>query len=115
MPAVSEAQRRAMWAAAEGESTLGIPQEVGKEFVGADSEELKPIPVVAPETVEYKVMEDMRYGRLPSPQKYGNCYLFDIRVTGTGLAERSDGEIAHKSPAFYLTNEFLAQIGRAHV
>ena len=109
MPAVSEAQRRAMWAAAEGESTLGIPQEVGKEFVGADSEELKPIPVVAPETVEYKVMEDMRYGRLPSPQKYGNCYLFDIRVTGTGLAERSDGEIAHKSPAFYLTNEFLAR------
>lgn len=109
MPAVSEAQRRAMWAAAEGRSTLGIPQEVGKEFVGADSEESKPIPVVAPESTEFKIMEDIRYGRLPSPQKYGNCYLFDIRVTGTGLAERADGEIAHKSPAFYLSNDFLAR------
>lgn len=109
MPAVSEAQRRAMWAAAEGRSTLGIPQEVGKEFVGADSEDSKTVPVVATETTEYKVMEDIRFGRLSSPQKVGNCYLFDIRVTGTGLAERSDGEIAHKSPAFYLTNDFLAR------
>ena len=33
-PPVSEKQRRAMWAAAEGNSTLGIPQKVGKEFVG---------------------------------------------------------------------------------
>lgn len=37
MPAVSEAQRRAMWAAAEGHSTLGIPEKVGREFVKADS------------------------------------------------------------------------------
>lgn len=35
MPTVSEAQRRAMWAAAEGHSTLGIPKSVGKEFVHA--------------------------------------------------------------------------------
>lgn len=33
-PPVSEAQRRAMWAAAKGNSTLGIPKKVGKEFVG---------------------------------------------------------------------------------
>jgi hypothetical protein len=32
-PAVSEQQERAMQAAAHGESTLGIPQHVGKEFV----------------------------------------------------------------------------------
>ncbi len=38
MPAVSEKQRRAMWAAANGHSTLGIPQEVGREFVKADGE-----------------------------------------------------------------------------
>jgi hypothetical protein len=31
---VSEAQRKAMWAAKEGRSTLGIPQSVGEEFVG---------------------------------------------------------------------------------
>lgn len=33
-PPVSEAQRRAMWAAREGHSTLGIPESVGKKFVG---------------------------------------------------------------------------------
>lgn len=37
-PPKSEAQRRAMWAAAEGRSTLGIPEKVGKEFVGADED-----------------------------------------------------------------------------
>ncbi|MDG4874183.1 DUF2213 domain-containing protein [Mesorhizobium sp. WSM4935] len=36
MPATSEAQRRAMYAAAEGRSTLGIPKAVGEEFVGKD-------------------------------------------------------------------------------
>lgn len=36
MPAVSESQRKAMFAAAEGKSTLGIPQKVGKEFAAAD-------------------------------------------------------------------------------
>lgn len=35
-PPTSEAQRRAMFAAKEGHSTLGIPQSVGKEFVEAD-------------------------------------------------------------------------------
>lgn len=34
MPPVSEPQRRAMYAAAEGHSTLGIPKKVGEEFVG---------------------------------------------------------------------------------
>lgn len=35
-PPVSEAQRRAMWAAASGHSTLNIPEGVGKEFANAD-------------------------------------------------------------------------------
>lgn len=33
-PPVSERQRRAMYAAAEGHSTLGIPKKVGEEYVG---------------------------------------------------------------------------------
>lgn len=37
MPPVSEQQRKAMWAAAEGHSNLGIPENVGKEFVKADA------------------------------------------------------------------------------
>jgi len=36
MPPVSEAQRRAMYAAAAGKSTLGIPKKVGREFTAAD-------------------------------------------------------------------------------
>lgn len=35
MPAVSEAQLRAMYAAKSGNSTLGIPQKVGADFVSA--------------------------------------------------------------------------------
>lgn len=34
----SEAQRRAMYAAAEGKSKLGIPEKVGKEFTRGDAE-----------------------------------------------------------------------------
>lgn len=33
MPIQSKAQQGAMYAAAEGKSTLGIPKKVGKEFV----------------------------------------------------------------------------------
>ena len=36
MPPVSQAQRRAMYAAAAGHSTLGIPASVGREFTAAD-------------------------------------------------------------------------------
>jgi len=32
MPAKSKAQARAMYAAAKGKSTLGIPKAVGKEY-----------------------------------------------------------------------------------
>ena len=35
-PMQSEAQRRAMHAAASGKSTLGIPKKVGKEFADAN-------------------------------------------------------------------------------
>lgn len=35
-PPVSEKQRKAMFAAASGHSTLGIPKKVGEEFVGKD-------------------------------------------------------------------------------
>ena len=36
MPPRSEAQRRAMRAAAAGKSTLGIPKKVGKKFSRSD-------------------------------------------------------------------------------
>jgi len=36
MPPRSEAQRRAMYSAAAGNSNIGIPKKVGKEFTKAD-------------------------------------------------------------------------------
>jgi len=36
MPPKSEAQRRAMFAAASGDSTIGIPKSVGQEFAASD-------------------------------------------------------------------------------
>jgi hypothetical protein len=36
MPIKSQKQRGAMYAAAEGKSTLGIPKKVAKEFVKSD-------------------------------------------------------------------------------
>ena len=36
MPIVSQAQRGAMYSAAAGKSTLGIPKSVGQEFVASD-------------------------------------------------------------------------------
>ena len=36
MPMRSEAQRRAMYSAAKGNSSIGIPKKVGREFVSAD-------------------------------------------------------------------------------
>jgi hypothetical protein len=35
MPIKSEAQQKAMYAAAAGKSTVGIPKKVGKEFIKA--------------------------------------------------------------------------------
>lgn len=45
MPVVSQKQNAAMHAAAEGRSTLGIPQSVGQEFVNASQgENVKALP-----------------------------------------------------------------------
>lgn len=38
MPSVSRAQQKAMFSAAAGHSTLGIPRKVGEDFAHADIE-----------------------------------------------------------------------------
>lgn len=43
MPVKSKAQRRAMYAAASGKSTLGIPKKVAKEYI-AESKSGKKLP-----------------------------------------------------------------------
>jgi hypothetical protein len=49
MPVVSEAQRRAMFAAKEGKSTLGIPKSVGADFIAATPKGAK-LPARAPKS-----------------------------------------------------------------
>src|SRR5487761_1073104 len=51
-------------------------------------------------------------GELASPQKYGNFWLFAVRVTGTGAAYRSGlDEYVWRSPEDYLNEDFIARCG----
>ena len=104
MPATSERQRRAMWAAAEGHSNLGIPQSVGEEFVKHDAAGKPNLGDLS----DYEAAEAIRDGELSSPQKYGDFWLFDLRITGTGMAFRdSIGEWAYRDPEAWTSPEFV--------
>lgn len=57
---------------------------------------------------ELDIAEAMAEGELSSPQVYGNLFLFDIRITGTGLAYRRDREeFAWRDAGLYMTERFL--------
>lgn len=60
MPVTSQLQRRAMFAAANGHSSLGIPQKVGAEFIAA-SRGIKGLPKRAKEK---KKKRERRFGSL---------------------------------------------------
>jgi hypothetical protein len=57
---------------------------------------------------EHEIAEGIRDGRYASPTKVGGFHLFDVRVTGTGMAYR-DGldEWAYRDPELWLSDEFL--------
>lgn len=101
MPSTSPSQHRLMEAAAHTPGGYGgVPQAVGKEFVAADAAE----PVIT----ELDIARKMRDGDLPSPQKLNNAWLFDLRVTGTGISFRPQlDEYVYRPPEHYLTAEFL--------
>ena len=103
MPSGSEKQHRAMEAAAHGHSTLGIPENVGKEFVSADSG------LIQPELdTELDIAKKIRSGELSSPQRYENIWLFDVRVTGTGTSYRTAiEEYVYRPPEDFLSPDFL--------
>ena len=93
-----------MWAAAEGHSNLGIPEAVGKEYVKADAAG-KP---EGGDLTDHETAEAMRDGELASPQKDGDFWLFDVRITGTGVAYRdSIDEWAIRDPKKWLSDEFV--------
>jgi hypothetical protein len=94
-----------MEAAAHGHSTLGIPKSVGQEFVRSDGSAFETPPA---EASDHEVAEGIRDGKYASPQKYGDFWLFALRVTGTGEAWRdSIGEWANRDPSIWLAPEFL--------
>jgi hypothetical protein len=81
----------------------GVPQSVGKEFVAHDSE------MDSPKT-ELDTARLIQSGELPSPQKVGNMWLFNMRITGTGTAYRSKiDQYVYREPENYLNDEFLAR------
>lgn len=103
MPSVSEKQHRAMEAAAHGNSNLGIPEKVGKEFVAKDAE----TPSSENEN-ELSIVRKMISGDLSGPQKYANVTLFDMRITGTGTSYREAlDEIVYRPPENFLTEDFV--------
>ncbi len=69
---------------------------------------------------ELQVAQAIADKQLTSPQQFGNIWLFDIRITGTGVALRSEhkddsgkvtqeAEYAIRDPAHYCTPDFLAR------
>jgi 8-oxo-dGTP pyrophosphatase MutT (NUDIX family) len=57
---------------------------------------------------ELGIAKLMQQGLITSPQKYGNMWLFDIRITGTGLSYRSGHkEFVWRDKSIYLNDEFL--------
>lgn len=59
---------------------------------------------------ELGVARAMAAGRLASPQRYENVWLFAIRITGTGVAYRHGRkEFCWRDPSIYMTEDFLAR------
>jgi len=93
-----------MWAASEGRSKLGIPEAVGKEFVKSDAAGRPE----GDELTDHEAAEAIRDGELSSPQKYGDFWLFDLRITGTGAAYRDAlDEYAVRDCKKWLSDEFV--------
>ena len=52
----------------------------------------------------------MASGELTSPQHFKNFWLFDMRITGTGVAYRSAlNEFVYRRPEHYLTDDYLTR------
>lgn len=57
---------------------------------------------------EFEVAERIRDGTVPSPVKFSNMWLVNLRITGTGLAYRAGlKEHVWRDPKLYLNEEFL--------
>lgn len=59
---------------------------------------------------ELGVAQAMASGRLTSPQRYENLWLFEMRITGTGVSYRLGlKEFVNRDESHYLNDHFLAR------
>lgn len=59
---------------------------------------------------EYDIAVEIMRGGLTSPQEFMGLWLFDMRITGTGMSFRSQHkEFVMRDPALYLNEEFLSR------
>ena len=102
MPPVSEKQRRAMYAAAEGHSTLGIPKKVGEEFVGKDSKLAMAIHSAIHDAKHEPVSEKQRKAmyaaaegesKLGIPEKVGKEFTDAAGQVCAGIMLRANGPL----------------------
>ena len=88
MPPVSENQRKAMWAAASGRSTLGIPKKVGKEFAKADPGGKLPKKKAVDRSAHFKgnpgFPSSSEAGTSPPPDTYQTHEKREREVMGAG-------------------------------
>lgn len=57
---------------------------------------------------EIQAAKQVRDGLLPSPHKFTNMWLVNLRITGTGLSYRAnENEYVWRSPQTYLNPQFL--------
>lgn len=95
--------------------TLDLDEHDGYAWapVTAPPEPLHPGVRVALERLswdELGVARAMAAGRLASPQRYENVWLFAIRITGTGVSYRhARKEFVWRDPSIYINDEFLAR------
>lgn len=59
---------------------------------------------------EFDIAVEIMSGGLTSPQQFMNIWLFDMRITGTGMSFRNKHkEFVVRNPEHYLTPDFLAR------
>lgn len=57
---------------------------------------------------ELDVAKAIRSGELSSPQRFGNLWLFDVRITGTGTSYRTAlDEFVYRPPEDFLSDDFV--------
>ncbi len=69
-----------------------------KNYPGGDSDNLN----------ETDLAKKIASGDLPSPQQFANIWLFDLRITGTGVSYRvADKQFCFRDPDRYLNDGFI--------